>query len=62
MEWNSGKESKMLMSKTQADLALDCADEMAIKASEYRQMGLKELARFLSIQAKNARKWACRRK
>jgi hypothetical protein len=42
------------------DAALKCADEMRIKASEYRQMGFKELASWLRKNADAAMKWAAR--
>lgn len=43
---------------TQQDRALTCAAELHQKASEYRQMGFKELARFCEKQAKAAERWA----
>lgn len=42
----------------QAERALTCADEMAIRASQYRQMGFPRVARWLNDQVKAARKWA----
>jgi len=43
------------------DATLRCADEMIIKASEYRQMGFPELAKYLKENAQAARKWAVRK-
>lgn len=41
-----------------AEWALTEADAMKIKASEARQMGFKELARWLDKNADAARRWA----
>lgn len=46
----------------QQERALDCASDMRIKASEYAQMGFKEVARFLRRQADLAMKWAAKQK
>lgn len=44
--------------KSQAERALTVADEMAVRASQMRQMGFKELARWLDKNAAAARRWA----
>ncbi len=46
------------MQKSESDLALDYADEAKIKASEYKQIGFKELAKWLNKNADEARSWA----
>lgn len=43
---------------TQQDRALDLAAEMEIKASQARQMGFTETAKWLKRNADLARKWA----
>ena len=40
--------------------ALTEADRMTILASAYKQLGFKELARWLKTQADGALKWAAR--
>ncbi len=47
--------------KTQAELALDLADEMKARAGQYRQMGFPDLARWLDRNADAARLWAATR-
>ena len=42
----------------QAERALDEADRMRIEASRMRQLGFKEIARFLDSNANAAMKWA----
>ena len=42
------------------EFALKESDKMRILASEYRQLGLKELARFLEKNANNALLWSQR--
>lgn len=42
------------------EFALDEANRYRIMASEYAQMGLKELARWLRRNADQAMKWAAR--
>lgn len=43
------------------EFALREADRMKILASQYRQLGFKELARHLDTNADRAREWAVRR-
>ena len=45
----------------QREAALDFVFEQRIKASEYRQMGCKELARWMQKNADAAFKWATRK-
>jgi len=45
----------------QRERALREADRMNILASQYRQLGFKELARYLKKNAENALKWAARK-
>lgn len=45
----------------QRETALDEADRMRVLASEARQLGFRELARFLIRNADAAMKWAARK-
>ena len=44
----------------QQEYALSHASHLRLKASEYRQMGFKEISRFCEEQAAKAERWASR--
>lgn len=50
----------MMSDSEQREAALREADRMRILASQYKQLGFKELARFLNKNAEAALKWAAR--
>ena len=56
-----GGEDEVMPEKEKIEWALDEADRMRVAASQYRQLGFIELARFLRKNADDARRRAAKK-